>query len=148
MGDGGGRTPLIRKKAPSLLKTKPGTSIHLQAGKTRPPRYPWWLEAKFNDLALSQKNLAQKTRSSGQPEHLSVSKDGSGKFWITVEGTGKPFVREPFATPEFCYECAVEIEQAFEIAQVIDLWPTETMERIEEMVQVALERERVVRVWG
>ena len=65
-----------------------------------------------------------------------------------MTGTGKPFVREPFASAEFCWECAVELEENFEILQVIELRPPETMERIGEMVRAGLERERVSRAWG
>ncbi|ABW32761.1 hypothetical protein AM1_D0270 (plasmid) [Acaryochloris marina MBIC11017] len=65
-----------------------------------------------------------------------------------MAGTGKPFVKESFATPGFCRECTVEIEENFEIGEVIELRPPETMERIEEMVGEWLERERVSRVWG
>lgn len=62
--------------------------------------------------------------------------------------TGKPFVRKSFATPEFCWECAIEIDENFEILQVIELRPGETMERIGEMIGVWLERERVAECWG
>ncbi|BDM82984.1 hypothetical protein AM10699_58450 (plasmid) [Acaryochloris marina MBIC10699] len=106
------------------------------------------LERRFRNLELKQKNLVEQTRTRGELEYLAVAKNGSGRFWITVAGTGKPFVRESFATPGFCWECAVEIEESFEILQVIELRPGETMERIGEMIGVWLERERVSRVWG
>ena len=79
---------------------------------------------------------------------MAVAKDGAGQFWITVEGTGKPFVRESFATAGFCLEVALEIEKTFEVEQVIELRPPETMERIGEMVQAGQERERVAECWG
>lgn len=50
----------------------------------------------------------------------------------------------PQSSAEFCYECAVEIEMTFEIFQVIERRSPETMERIEEIVQARLERERVM----
>lgn len=65
-----------------------------------------------------------------------------------MEGTGKPFIRIPFETPEYCFECALDLEDTFEILQVIELRPPETIERIEEMVGVYLDRERVARIWG
>lgn len=106
------------------------------------------LERRFRNLELSQKDLVEQTRTRGKLEYLAVAKNGSGQHWITVEGTGNPFVREAFATPEFCLEMTLEIEKTFEMEQVIELRPPETMERIEEMVQAGLERERVSRVWG
>ncbi|BDM83648.1 hypothetical protein AM10699_65090 (plasmid) [Acaryochloris marina MBIC10699] len=106
------------------------------------------LERRFRNLELKQKNLVEQTRTRGELEYLAVSKHGFGGYWITVAGTGTPFVRESFASPEFCWECAVEIEENFEIVQVNELRPPETMERIEEMIGVWLERERVMRVWG
>ena len=51
-------------------------------------------------------------------EYLAVAENGLGDYWITVAGTEKPFVRESFTTPGFCWECAVEIEETFEILQV------------------------------
>ncbi|WP_315876969.1 hypothetical protein [Acaryochloris sp. 'Moss Beach'] len=97
---------------------------------------------------MGQKNLLEQTRTRGELEYLAVAKNGVGQYWIVVKGTGKPFVREVFASAEFCLECAVEIEENFEIWQVIELRPPETIERIEEMVRMGLEREKVSRVWG
>ncbi|WP_315876759.1 hypothetical protein [Acaryochloris sp. 'Moss Beach'] len=119
--------------------------------QTRQPRIPSIsadLERRFRNLELGQKKLVEQTRKGGELEYLAVAKNGVGQYWITVKGTGKPFVREVFATPEFCLECAIEIEENFEILQVIELRPGETMERIGEMIGVWLERERVSRVWG
>ncbi|ABW32010.1 hypothetical protein AM1_B0291 (plasmid) [Acaryochloris marina MBIC11017] len=65
-----------------------------------------------------------------------------------MEGTGKPFIRIPFASPEFCFECALELEDTFDVLQVLSLRPGETIERIEEMVGVYLGRESVARIWG
>ncbi|WP_238549338.1 hypothetical protein [Acaryochloris marina] len=79
---------------------------------------------------------------------MTVSRSNSGQYWITVEGTGKPFIRIPFASPEFCFECALELEDTFDVLQVLSLRPGETIERIEEMVGVYLGRESVARIWG
>ncbi len=97
---------------------------------------------------MGQKKLVEQVRKGGELEYLAVAKSGTGQYLITVKGTGKPFVREAFASAEFCLECAFEIEENFEIVQVIELRPPETMERIEEMIGVWLDRERVARVWG
>ncbi|ABW33070.1 hypothetical protein [Acaryochloris marina] len=119
-----------------------------QVNQLRTPRVSAELERRFRNLELKQKNLVEQTRTRGELEYLAVSKNESEECLITVAGTGKPFVRNTFATPEFCWECAVEIEENFEIGEVIELRPPETMERIGEMVGVWLERERVSRVWG
>ncbi|WP_299485887.1 hypothetical protein [Acaryochloris sp. IP29b_bin.137] len=118
------------------------------ASRPRTPRESAELERRFRNLELGQKNLVEQFRKGGELEYLAVSKNSSGSYWITVAGTGKPFVRESFATPGFCWECAAEIEETFEICQVIELRPPEAIERIEEMVEAGLERERVSRVWG
>ncbi|WP_299489473.1 hypothetical protein [Acaryochloris sp. IP29b_bin.137] len=119
------------------------------ASRPRTPRVLAELERRFKNLELRQKNLVeQATRTRGKLEYLAVSKNSAGQFWNTVEGIGKPFVQESFASPGFCLECAVEIEENFEMEQVIELRPPETMERIEEMVGEYQDRERVSRVWG
>ncbi|MGR3280664.1 hypothetical protein ACSYAD_37040, partial [Acaryochloris marina NIES-2412] len=76
------------------------------------------LERRFRNLELGQKKLVEQVRTRGELEYLAVAKNGFGRYWITVTGTGKPFVRDVFASAEFCLECAVEIEENFEIVQV------------------------------
>ncbi|MGR3280000.1 hypothetical protein ACSYAD_33640 [Acaryochloris marina NIES-2412] len=127
---------------------QPKSSEIPQTSQPRIPSISADLERRFRNLELGQKNLVEQVKKGGELECLAVSKNGFGQHWITVAGTVKPFVRESFATPGFCLECAVEIEENFEIVQVIELRPTETMERIGEMIGVWLERERVARVWG
>ncbi|MGR3279875.1 hypothetical protein ACSYAD_33005, partial [Acaryochloris marina NIES-2412] len=107
-----------------------------------------YLESKFHALESRQKNFVQQTKLEGQLEYLAVSRSSSGKYWITVEGSGKPFIRIPFESPEYCYECALELEDTFDVLQVLSLRPGETIERIEEMIGVWLDRERVSRVLG
>ena len=126
---------------------KTRSSEVLQTNQPITPRISVELERRFRNLELSQKNLVEQVRTRRELEYLAVAKNGSGQYWITVAGTGKPFMRESFASAEFCWECAVEIEENFEIGEVIELRPPETMERIGEMVQASLERERVMRVW-
>ncbi|BDM83088.1 hypothetical protein AM10699_59490 (plasmid) [Acaryochloris marina MBIC10699] len=92
--------------------------------------------------------MVQQTKQKGQLEYLTVSKSSSGNYWITIEGSGKPFIKISFETPEFCFECALELENTFDVLQVLRLRPGETIERIEEMIGVWLERERGSRAWG
>ncbi|MGR3279931.1 hypothetical protein ACSYAD_33285 [Acaryochloris marina NIES-2412] len=119
-----------------------------QTSQPRIPSISADLERRFRNLELGQKKLVEQVRMRGDLEYLAVAKNESEEYWITVAGTVKPFVKESFASAEFCLECTVEIEENFEILQVIELRPTETMERIEEMIGVWLERERVSRVLG
>ena len=138
----------IHREPAVTRRTERGSSGRTQTRRTRPPRVSRDFEAKFHALEKSQKNLIQQTKQKGQLECLSVSLSSAGKFWITVEGTGKPFIRMPFDTAEFCFEAALELEDTFDIFQVIGLRAGETIERIEEMIGVWLDRERVARVWG
>ncbi|WP_249370271.1 hypothetical protein [Acaryochloris marina] len=117
-------------------------------GRVRPPRVSRDFEAKFHALEQSQKTLIEQTKQKEQLEYLTVSQSSSGKFWITVEGSGKPFIRQPFDTAEFCFEASLELEDTFDISRVIGLRAGETFERIEEMIGVWLDRERVARAWG
>ena len=138
----------IHREPDFARRTKRGYSAKHSTGRTRPPRVSRQFESKFHALERRQKNLVQQTKLQGQIEYLAVSQSSTGQYWITVEGTGKPFIRIPFETPEYCFECALDLEDTFEILQVIELRPPETIERIEEMVGVYLDRERVARIWG
>jgi hypothetical protein len=138
----------IHREPATARRTHRGSSARHTTERTQPPRVSREFEAKFNALQSKQKDLIQQTKREGQLEHLAVSQSSSGQYWISVEGTGKPFIRQPFATPEFCYEAALELEETFAILQVIELRSPETIERIDEMVGVHLERERVLLAWG
>ncbi|KAI9129296.1 hypothetical protein [Acaryochloris sp. CCMEE 5410] len=138
----------IHREPNFARRTQRGYSARQTTSRTQPPRVSRAFEFKFNTLVRRQKNLIQQTKLEGQLEYLTVSQSGTGQYWITVEGTGKPFIRIPFETPEYCFECALDLEDTFEILQVIELRPPETIERIEEMVGVYLDRERVARIWG
>ena len=135
-------------REPAVVRKTQRRSSERTTRRARPPRVSRDFEAKFHALEKSQKTLIEQTKLDGQLEYLAVSQSRSGQFWITVEGIGKPFIRQPFATAEFCYECALELEDKFDILQVIGLRPGETLERIEEIVGVWLDRERVARVFG
>ena len=138
----------IHREPAATRRTERGSSERSQTRRTRPPRVSRDFEAKFHALEKSQKTLMEQTKLEGQLECLSVSQDSSGQHWITVEGTGKPFIRISFDTPEFCFESALELEDTFDVLQVLSLRPGETIERIEEMIGVWLYRERVARAWG
>lgn len=129
-------------------RTQRGYSARQIPGRVRPPRVSREFESKFHALECRQKNLVQQTKQNGQLEYLAVSQSSSGHFWITVEGSGKPFIRIPFDTAEFCFESALELEDTFDVLQVLSLQPGEIIERIEEMIGVWLNRERVARCWG
>ncbi|MGR3279695.1 hypothetical protein ACSYAD_32065, partial [Acaryochloris marina NIES-2412] len=125
-----------RREPTDTRRTQRGYSTRQTPGRVRPPRVSREFESKFHALERKQKNLVQQTKQKGQLEYLTVSRCSSGKYWITVEGTGKPFIRIPFESPEYCYECALELEDTFDMLNVIELRPGETIERIEEMIGV------------
>ncbi|WP_249370350.1 hypothetical protein [Acaryochloris marina] len=142
-------TPKYDRSEPTdTWRTQRGYSARQTPGRVRPPRISRAFESKFHALEKRQKNLVQQTKQKGQLEYLTVSRSSSGKYWITIEGSGIPFIRISFETPEFCFECALELEDTFDVLQVLSLRPGETIERIEEMIGVWLDRERVSRVWG
>ncbi len=145
-----------RNSAPIHIHREPNYTRNTQRGysarhtteRTQPPRVSRYLESKFHTLERSQKNIIQQTRLEGQLEYLTVSQSSSGQFWITVEGSSQPFIRIPFESPEYCFEAALELEGTFDVLQVIEVRPPETIERIEEIVGVYLGRERVSMAWG
>ncbi|QUY44752.1 hypothetical protein [Acaryochloris marina] len=142
-------TPRYDRSEPTdTRRTQRGYSARQTPGRVRPPRVSRAFESKFHALEKRQRNLVQQTKQKGQLEYLTVSQSSSGKYWITIEGSGIPFIRISFETPEFCFECALELEDTFDVLQVLSLRPGETIERIEEMIGVWLDRERVSRVWG
>ncbi len=104
-------------KPESRLQTK--SSEVAPASRPRTPRVSEELERRFRNLELGQKNLVEQTRTRGELEYLAVAKDSSEEYWIAVAGTGKPFVKESFATPGFCLEVA--IDENFEMEQIIEL---------------------------
>ncbi|MGR3277854.1 hypothetical protein ACSYAD_22405 [Acaryochloris marina NIES-2412] len=116
-----------------------------RTNQSRLPRSSADLRRRFQDLERNTKDLSQQENGTGvELESLTVSLDSSGQYWIAVKGTGKPFISKPFVQPEFCCEAALELEEMFDMFQVIELRPPDTMERIEEMVEFYLERERVL----
>lgn len=148
-----GTQPANRKlgrRQPSNKRTSRSASIEVSpVNQPRPPRVSADLERRFQALERSQRNLVQpKARTWDGQECLTVSLDSSGQYWITVRGTGEPFIRKPFAQSEYCIEAVLELEEAFDILQAIELRPPEMIERIEEIVKFYLERERVLQGCG
>ncbi|KAI9130184.1 hypothetical protein [Acaryochloris sp. CCMEE 5410] len=140
------RRSVRRTTRPTKPESRPQTISPEVPPASRPqtPRISAELERRFRNLELSQKDLfEQATRTRGELEYLAIARNSAGQFWITVAEIGKPFMRETFATPEFCWECAVELEDMFDILQVIELRPPETIERIEEIVASHKNREYV-----
>ncbi|MGR3279836.1 hypothetical protein ACSYAD_32805, partial [Acaryochloris marina NIES-2412] len=90
---------------------QPKSSEMPQTSQPRIPSISADLERRFRNLELKQKNLVEQTRARGELEYLAVAKNGSGQYWITVAGTGKPFVRESFATAEVCFNGCIDAER-------------------------------------
>lgn len=119
-----------------------------QANPLRLPRAAADLRKQFQDLERKPKEFSQHQNSiEGDLEALTLSLDSSGQYWMVEKVTGKPFISKPFAQPEFCYEAALELEETFDMFQVISLRPPDTIKCIEEMVEFYLERERVRLSW-
>ncbi len=77
-------------------------------------------------------------------EHLTILHSQSAqKYCIADADTGEIFLRQPFATLKHCHEAPTELERTFEMAEVLMFRPSETMERIGELVQSHWLRERV-----
>jgi hypothetical protein len=77
-------------------------------------------------------------------EHLTILHSQSAQqYWIADADTGDIFLRQPFATLKHCHEAAAELERTFDMAQVLTLRPSETLERMSELVQQQWLRERV-----
>jgi hypothetical protein len=68
-------------------------------------------------------------------EYLAVSKVGDREYVITERETGEIFVSQAFETRQHCAEAAVELEKVFDMAIVLELRLTETMERVEDLVE-------------
>lgn len=135
-----------RKELNTVCISRPVLNREFQkADQSRLPRASANLKKRSQNLEKSQRDLFQPENSSwGELECLTVSMDSLGQYWIAVKKTGKPFIRKPFAQPEFCYEVSSELEDTFDILQVVEQQPPETIEQIEEMVEFYLDRERVL----
>lgn len=78
--------------------------------------------------------LAEQKRDFSALEYLEIRKVGS-EYWITERGTGEALVEQTFETRQHCAEAAVEVEQKFDMEQVLELRLPETMERIEDLAE-------------
>jgi hypothetical protein len=68
-------------------------------------------------------------------EYLAVLKVGDREYAIAEQETGEIFVDQAFETRQHCAEAAVELEKVFDMAIVLELRLTETMERVEDLVE-------------
>jgi hypothetical protein len=80
-------------------------------------------------------DLAERSSNSRMLEYLAVSKVGDREYAIAERETGEIFVDQAFETRQHCYEAAAELERVFEIAIVLELRLTETMDRIDELAE-------------
>jgi hypothetical protein len=79
--------------------------------------------------------LTERSGDSRMLEYLAVLKVGDREYAIAEQATGEIFVSQTFETRQHCAEAAVELEQKFDIAIVLELRLVETMERVEELVE-------------
>jgi hypothetical protein len=82
-------------------------------------------------------------------EYLSILHSPKAQqYWIADAETGEVFLSQAFATLQHCYEAAAELERTFDMAEVLQLRPPETLERMVELVREHWLRERVEVVLG
>jgi hypothetical protein len=79
--------------------------------------------------------LAERSGDSRMLEYLAVLNVDDREYAIIERATGENFVNQVFETREHCAEAAVELEQKFDIAIVLELKLTETMERVKDLVE-------------
>jgi hypothetical protein len=79
--------------------------------------------------------LAERSGNFRALEYLAVSKVAADEYIITEQATGENFVNQVFETREHCAEAAAEVERIFDMAQVLETRLTETIERIDELVE-------------
>jgi hypothetical protein len=79
--------------------------------------------------------LTERSSNSRMLEYLAVLKVGDREYAIAERATGENFVNQVFETREHCHEAAAELEQTFDMAQVLELRLTETLDRVEELVE-------------
>ncbi len=134
---------------PELVKVR-RTVSESRSFSEAPPRIEMGRVERYSKLEqirgqriLSEK-LDQGLEKRPALEHLTILHSRSAQqYWIADAETGDIFLRQPFATPQHCYEAAAELEQTFDMAEVLMLRPSETMERIGELVHEHWLRERV-----
>jgi hypothetical protein len=79
-------------------------------------------------------------------EHLAIAQRHDQGFQIVIRGTQSPFSRYVFETAGHCAEAAAELEQRFELGQVLEGMGAEVVEAVEGIVLAAVTRERVERL--
>ncbi|HEY9825980.1 MAG TPA: hypothetical protein V6D19_11060 [Stenomitos sp.] len=86
--------------------------------------------------------LEQRTQQGNELEHLSIRYSANTqRFWLADAQTGRPLTAQAFVTLKHCQEAALELEHTFAMLDVLRLRSPETMERIEELVQMHRFRE-------
>ncbi|NJM74673.1 MAG: hypothetical protein HC852_01600 [Acaryochloridaceae cyanobacterium RU_4_10] len=78
--------------------------------------------------------LAERSHGSRSLEYLAVRKEGD-EYAIANRETGEILIGQTFETREHCYDAAVELEQTFDMGQVIERMEPETMALIEGMTE-------------
>jgi hypothetical protein len=68
-------------------------------------------------------------------EYLKILHSRKTQEYRIGDRAGKVFIDQEFSTLEYCWEAAVELERVFDMGQVLELRLTETMERVEDMVE-------------
>jgi hypothetical protein len=70
------------------------------------------------------------------------------KYWIADAETGEVLLPQAFITLKHCHEAAAELERTFDMAEVLMLRPSETLERMGELVREHWLREQVAGMLG
>ncbi|NJM76238.1 MAG: hypothetical protein HC852_11175 [Acaryochloridaceae cyanobacterium RU_4_10] len=137
-----GRLHLNRSKAPESDRTQPrreigemSRSIPLGTPRTRVERVDRYsrLERIRRPKPLWEE-LAERSHGSRALEYLAIHEDG-GEYAIAQRTTGEILVGQTFETQQFCADAAVELEQVFDMAIVLELRPPETVALIEDLVE-------------
>ncbi len=76
-------------------------------------------------------------------EYLAVLKVGDREYAIAQRTTSEIFVDQAFETRQYCYDAAVELEQTFDMAIVLERMEPETMALIEDLAEWHYMREWV-----
>ncbi|HEY9826734.1 MAG TPA: hypothetical protein V6D19_14920 [Stenomitos sp.] len=97
---------------------------------------------RMRQLRLQPDLLEQRTQQGNKLEHLSIRyNSNTQRFWLADAQTGRPLTAQAFATLKHCQEAALELEHTFAMSDVLRLRSPETMERIEELLQMHRFRE-------
>ncbi len=133
-----------------LVKVRRTVSSESRSFPEAPPRIEMGRVERYSKLEqirgqrLLSEKLDQGLDKRPALEHLTILHSQSAqKYWIADAETGEIFLRQSFATLQHCHAAAAELEQTFHMAEVLMLRPSDTMERMGELVQQQWLRERV-----